>query len=65
VKLLKININNLKKHLQRKGFDVVGDFSCGGISDWAFFKLIGGISKGRPNAEDLEKAKVFAEGLVT
>ena len=57
MKMLNINTNNLKKQLERKGFDVVGDFSCGGISDWAFFKLIGGISKGRPNAEDLEKAK--------
>jgi hypothetical protein len=52
------------KQLQKKGFDIVGDFSCGGISDWVFFKLIGGISKGRPNAEDLEKARKFADGLV-
>ena len=62
--MLNIDINSLKKQLQRKGFDIVGDFSCGGISDWAFFKLIGGISKGRPNAEDLEKARKFADGLV-
>ena len=65
MKLVKININNLKKRLKKQGFDVVGDFSCGGISDWAFFRLVGGISKGRPNAEDLENAKEFAEGLVT
>lgn len=65
MKMLNINIKNLKKQLERKGFDVIGDFSCGGISDWAFFKLIGGISKGRPNSEDLEKAKEFAEGLLT
>ncbi len=64
MKLLNININNLEKQLVRKGFNVVGNFSCGGISDWAFFKLVGGISKGRPNEEDLEKAKEFAQGLL-
>jgi flavodoxin len=64
MKMLNININSLKKQLQRKGFDIVGDFSCGGISDWAFFKLIGGISKGRPNLNDLERAKKFANDLV-
>jgi flavodoxin len=64
MKMLNININSLKKQLQKKGFDIVGDFSCGGISDWAFFKLIGGISKGRPNAEDLENAKKFTKRLM-
>jgi hypothetical protein len=64
MKMLNININSLKKQLQRKGFDIVEDFSCGGISDWAFFKLKGGISKGRPNLNDLEKAKKFANDLV-
>jgi flavodoxin len=65
VKMLNVNINSLKKQLQRKGFEVVGDFSCGGISDWAFFKLIGGISKGRPNDSDIENAKEFARGLIS
>jgi hypothetical protein len=64
MKMLNININYLKRQLKRKGFDVVGDFSCGGISDWAFFRLVGGISKGRPNAEDLVRAEEFAKGLV-
>jgi flavodoxin len=63
MRLLNINIRSLVKLLQRKGFNVIGEFSCGGISDWAFFKLIGGISKGRPNTEDLEKAKIFAKSL--
>ncbi|WP_441248606.1 flavodoxin family protein [Kitasatospora sp. McL0602] len=53
----------LVRALERKGFEVHGTFSCRGFDTWPPFRLIGGINKGRPNAADLEAARLFAEGL--
>ena len=42
----------------------VGEFTCPGFIDWAFFKWFGGgMRKGQPNAEDLANAHAFAESL--
>ena len=53
----------LRKALLDKGCTLVGEFSCKGFDDAGFLKLFGGVNKGRPNAEDLEKAVRFAESL--
>jgi len=53
----------LREKLQRKGFDILGYFSCRGYDTWGLTKLVGGINKGRPNAEDLEQAKSFARRI--
>ena len=53
----------LSEKLLEKGFDIIGEFSCRGFDTVWPFKLIGGISKGRPNKEDLEKARKFARSL--
>ena len=53
----------LRKKLQRKGFDIIGGFSCRGLDTYRATKLVGGVNKGRPNAEDLRKAEDFARGL--
>lgn len=53
----------LARLLGQKGFEVVATFSCRGFDTWLPFKLVGGISKGRPGATDLEAARTFAEGL--
>jgi flavodoxin len=53
----------LRKKLQRKGFDIIGEFSCRGLDTYRATKLVGGVNKGRPNAEDLRKAEDFASGL--
>lgn len=55
---------SLKKILETKGFEVVGEFVCPGFMDYSFTKLwFGGINKGRPNAADLERAREFASNL--
>lgn len=46
--------------LVKHGLSVVGDFSCKGWDTNSFLKLFGGINKGRPNADDLEEARIFA-----
>ena len=53
----------LKEKLQRKGFDIIGEFSCSGFdTSWAAM-IVGGINRGRPNTKDLKQAKDFALGL--
>lgn len=54
----------LKEKLLEKGFDIIGEFSCRGFDTFGPFKLIGGISRGRPNERDLEQARNFARDLL-
>ena len=49
----------LQQKLSRKGFEVLGGFSCRGFADYGLLKIVGGISKGRPNDRDLLEAKNF------
>ena len=53
----------LKDKLQSKGYVILGDFQCKGFNTNSFMKYFGGMNKGRPNAEDLERAKSFAVNL--
>ncbi len=53
----------LREKLVKKGFVTVGEFTCKGFDTVGPFKLIGGISKNRPNRKDLKKAIDFAEKL--
>ena len=53
----------LRKRLEEKGFTILNEFSCQGFSTYGPLKFIGGINKGRPNTEDIEKARLFAQEL--
>ncbi|MBW3003899.1 flavodoxin [Candidatus Woesearchaeota archaeon] len=53
----------IKKLLTEKGFNVVNEFCCKGYDNWGPFKIMGGFNKGRPNEQDLEKAKDFAKSI--
>jgi flavodoxin len=53
----------LKKKLQGKGFDIIGEFSCRGYDTSQAAMIVGGINRGRPNARDLKQAEDFARGL--
>jgi len=53
----------LKEKLQRKGFDIIGKFSCRGYDTSQAAMIVGGINKGRPNAKDLKQAEDFARSL--
>jgi len=55
---------SLKTILTAKGFNIVGEFNCAGFDTFGPLKLVGGISKGRPNEEDLRNAESFAENLI-
>ena len=54
----------LRNILQPKGYRVTGEFSCLGFNTNVFLKYFGGMNKGRPNAEDIDKAQKFAASLV-
>ncbi len=51
----------LRKKLMDKEASIVGEFSCKGENEVGPFKLVGGICRGRPNEEDIERAISFAE----
>ncbi|GAB4584989.1 flavodoxin family protein [Nocardia sp. IFM 10818] len=53
----------LADRLEEKGLEVIGGFSCRGFDTYLPFKLVGGVKKGHPNAEDLAQARAFAEAL--
>ena len=53
----------LRDILQGKGCRMVGEFQCRGFNTNSFLRFLGGINKGRPNAEDLKRAEEFAQNL--
>jgi flavodoxin len=53
----------LRRRLQWKGFDTIGEFSCRGLDTYRATRLVGGVNRGRPNARDLKKAEDFASSL--
>lgn len=53
----------IKKILEDKGFKVIGEFSCPGYDTYGPLKYIGGVKKGRPSQEDINKAEHFARDL--
>lgn len=57
------NHAKFRKQLTEKGFSVINEFNCQGFTKWGPFLLVGGIAKGHPNEQDLEKAKNFAESI--
>jgi flavodoxin len=53
----------LRNLLLKKGFTLIGEFSCKGYDSNGFLKYLGGLNKGHPNEEDLQRAKEFAQSL--
>ncbi len=53
----------LKENLSNKGFEVVGEFHSKGYDTYGLTKLLGGISKGKPDEVDLQNAGKFANSL--
>jgi len=53
----------LEQKLQRKRFDIIGQFSCRGYDTSQAAMVVGGINRGRPDARDLQRAEDFARSL--
>ena len=56
--------SKLREKLESKGYIIVDNFQCKGFNTNSFLKYLGGMNKGRPNAEDLKNAEEFAEKLI-
>jgi len=54
----------LKKLLTRKGFEIVGEFSCRGFDTWGPLWLTGGLNWRHPNERDLARAREFAGRVI-
>ena len=46
-----------------KSAEILGEFGCKAYDTFGPFKLMGGINKGRPNAQDLEDARRFFDRI--
>nr|WP_240945659.1 flavodoxin family protein [Rhodococcus sp. HNM0569] len=55
----------LRQTLRQKGFDTLDPFSCRGFDTYLPLKLVGGVRKGRPDADDLLAARTYAEQVRT
>lgn len=55
--------HRMSRRLEAKGFRVLDSFSCRGWDIWLPLRLIGGLNKGRPNDDDLDRARRFATDL--
>ena len=57
------NHSALREKLEAKGYTIAGEFACPGFNTNMFLRYFGGLNKKRPNAEDLERARAFAQSL--
>lgn len=60
----KSNADSVKAAIASKAPVLLGDYFCRGYDTFGPFKLVGGIAKGRPNAEELNKAREFYRAVV-
>ena len=56
---------SLERLLRDRGYDVIGSFDCRGFDTWLPLRLIGGINKGHPDADDLARARAFGHELAS
>ncbi|MGN1203906.1 MAG: flavodoxin family protein [Lachnospiraceae bacterium] len=61
----KENFQSIEGAIKGKNARVIGRFGCKGYDTYGPFKLIGGISKGHPDARDLADATAFYKTLKT
>ena len=54
----------IKDAARRKGAVILGEYGCRGFNTYGPWKLIGGMNKGHPSAEELQGAVGFFESLL-
>jgi flavodoxin len=53
----------LRQKLTTKGYRIVDEFQCKGFNTNSFLKVLGGMNKESPTADDLKHAEEFAQNL--
>lgn len=56
-------IKKITETIQQSGSTVIGSYGCLGFDTFGPFKLVGGIAKGHPNADEIARAVKFVKGL--
>ena len=49
---------------KEKGCGMMGEFGCRGYNTFGPFKLFGGTGKGKPDEDDLQRARAFIRSIV-
>jgi flavodoxin len=58
------NHQQIREKLNAKGYSVIGEFGCAGWNTNSFLHYFGGLNKGKPDADDLLNAEVFARDMM-
>lgn len=58
------NHRRIREKLEARGFTIIGEFGCGGWNTNVFLKYVGGLNRGRPDADDLKNAEAFARDML-
>lgn len=58
-------LDKLSNVLKENGLDVLDSFTCKGYDTFGPFKLVGGIAKGHPTAQDIENATKFIQDIIS
>ena len=53
----------IEKMLTKKGFNIIGEFSCFGYNTWFLAPFFRRQHKGKPDSEDFQRAKEFVKSL--
>ena len=56
--------NSIRKVTDAKMANVVGQYGCTGYDTFGPFKLVGGVGKGHPDAQEIAGAVSFYQGLL-
>lgn len=55
---------SLQKQTRLAGKRLLGIWFCRGYNSYGPFKLLGGVNRKRPNADDIKRAIAFVEGIM-
>ena len=55
--------NGIAGVVREKNVRILGEYGCRGFDTFGPFKLVGGVAKGHPNADELQKAGEFLKEL--
>lgn len=55
--------NAITQEVNKHGAKILGEYGCFGFNTFGPFKLIGGMAKGHPTAEELSGVETFYAGL--
>ena len=56
-------LKGIRAVTQKKNCPEIGEFRCQGYDTFGPFKLVGGIAKGHPTADEIHKAEAYSQNL--